>query len=366
MIDERLIMLLYGLAAAFFLLFIIGLLRNLGMRSREKHSIKDSDAIKSSINKFIGGTEKEYRTGLLVFIRETLDNNHIYRSMVDKFLLETLENPDLDNRQRFIAVAIHLGFPAECLAQVKSWNPGITALGSRRAGLYNIKEAVKDMESALDSFSSENQFEILMALARMGGAETLQRAFEKISNRVLVNERGIIQILSVFPDGEEKQTLFKRMIHGNTEYLAALFLKAVTADIAGALAADIEMVFGQGGKEVRASAVRAIASLGNEAPAQMLVEAMEDKDWEVRALAAKALGPVSEDKTSMALYLALYDLQWWVRQNAANALAKHHGYETLFILAAESGDKYARDSVIAALGNGANPALLESLKMMAA
>jgi len=358
--------LLVFLAAFFVLLSGIGILNKLYFDAREKLNLRDKNGLKLTLDELIAGTDREFREGLMQFSREALNKGKNYLAMVDDYLLENLERPGAVNRTRLFAVAAHLDFPSECLAQIRSRNSGLSALGSRRAGLYNIAEAVEGMEAALDFFSSGNQFEILMALARMGGADAMQKAFEKIKTSVLINERGVIEILSSFPEGEEKMELFRRMIHNDTNYIAALFLKAVNGKIAKALLDDIVQVFQKGNKEIRAAAVRGLAVLNKEAPAKILLQALEDKDWEVRALAAKALGPIILPEADIALYKALSDQQWWVRQNAANAMIGHPGYESLFILAAESGDEYARDSILSVLENGSSPILLRSIKIMVA
>lgn len=236
---------------------------------------------------------------------------------------------------------------------------------SRKA--YSGKNEIHAPKQREDAKSiNENQYDILMGLARIGGADAMRKAFNKIKNSVLVNERGVTDILSCFPDGEEKNELFRRMIQDETNYVAALFLKAVNAEMAQALRDEMIRALRTGNKEVRAAAVKGLGSLGIDAPAQDLIHALEDGDWEVRALAARALGPIKVTEASMALYRALYDPEWWVRQNAAYALFEHPGFETLFILAAESGDEYAKDSVISVIEDVGSPVFLRALKVLAA
>ena len=356
-----LLLLLFG---AFVFLLLISISRKLYMRIQDNQNRKIVNNIKQTIGGFVSGTEPEFREGLEKFAADILGKKKNYRVIVDGYLLEILDQPETEHRNRLIEIAARLGFPAECIAQIRNRNFRISAFGSQRAGLYNVREAVKDMVAALDFFSSENQFEILMGIARMGDSEAMKTAFEKIKNRILVNERGIIEILSAFPGGDKKNELFRSMIHCDTPYVSALFLKATGKEMVKALMKDIVQVLETGNKDVRAAAVRSLATLDKKAPVKILLQALEDKDWEVRALAAKALGPIKTPEVSTALYNALRDQQWWVRQNAATSLASHPGYEALFILTAESGDEYAKDSVLSALEDGGSPVLLRSLKVM--
>ena len=356
------------LLGIFAVLFFFNILRKLYSVALEK-SIKESrKTVKLAIDKFLYGKDKEFENGLEEFTRNEPVNKKEYRSLADRYLLSLLERPQLEKKtvERLLTIAKHMEFPSECLNQVKSRNPMIIALGSRRAGLYRVEEAVEDMLAALDILSSENQFEILMGLARIGDGDAMQRAFEIIKNTVIVNERAVIEILSTFPDGKGKEKLFQNILKNNTDYLKVLFLKALNGAMAEHLVGDIREVVKKGNKNIRAAAVKGISSMGGKAPADILIQALGDSDWEVRALAASALAPVNTEEAGLALFRALNDRQWWVRQNAANALTKHSDYEKLFVLAAESGDEYAKDSIISALENGVNPVLLRSIKIMVA
>jgi len=363
MTNSALAFLLVILTGAFVVLLAMNVVRKLHRSLREKRNLKITDQVRQKLDGLLAGTDSEFDEGLKKFVSEVTAKDRNYIAVLDEYLLNVLKIPDTEHRERLLKIADHLNFPSECLAQVKSRNHRISALGYYRAGIYSITEAAEDMELALDLDSSENQFGILMGLARMGGAEALIRAFEKIKENVLVNDRGIIEILSAFPDGEEKEKLFRTMIKSDTEYFTILFLKALGKDMAKLLMDDINLVFKNGNKEVRAAAIHGLSTLGEKVPAKILIKALEDKDWEIRALAAKALKPVKTSEASSALYNVLFDQQWWVRQNAANSLTEHPGYEALFIKASESGDEYARDSIISALENGGSPVLLRSIKL---
>ena len=354
----------YVLMGIILFLFLFIVYRKTLMAARLKKTKENREIIKQKIESFLTGSKKNFKEGLEKFANDELLKDKNYRSLVDGYLLDSLEQKKIKNRDKLISIAGRLDFATECLGQIRSNNPAVAAMGSRRAGLYRFKEAVDQMMSALDIMYSENQFEILMALARIGDADALQRAFEKIKSSVIINERAVIEILSSFPEGEEKIKLFRNMIHSDTDYLKVLFLKASDCEMVNNLIDDIKVVLQNGNKNIRAAAIKSLGALEKDAPADLLLHALEDIDWEVRALAARALGPVKNKKASMALYAALRDKQWWVRQNAANALTKQSNYEELFILAAESGDEYTRDSIIFALENGVNPLLLRSIKIM--
>ena len=364
MVHGLLILLFFLLLGASTILIIFIVINKLLMASRSKELAKNIVSITEGIDTFITRSDDDFRIALDKFYINAVARGKAFINAVDSYLLSSLETPDLRHKDRFISIANRFNFPANSLAQIKSGNIRVIALGSRRAGLYNYQEAVDEMIIALEILSSENQFEILMGLARIGKAEDMQRAFEKIKDSILVNERAVIAILGAFPKGEEKRILFRNMIHCDTDYVSALFLKSMDRGMAGEMMEDIISVFTIGSDEIRVSAIQAFASLGEDAPEGILIKALEDSDWEVRALAAKALGQIKTKESSAALYKALFDQQWWIRQNVAHALLGHPGFETLFVLAAESGDEYTKDSIISVLENANNPALLRAIKRM--
>jgi len=359
MSKTSLIILLIVLSVLLLFLFALNIIKKLQMEHRTKQAVEYKKIIGSWIEKFIDAPETEFEKELDKFVDDAFMKSDAYRDTVDEYLTDHLEQHDRKNEERLITIARRLCFHSDCIAYIKNRNPKISAMGSHRAGLYNFTEAIEDMLKSLDILSSENQFEVLVAFARIGLAEPMLQAFEKIKKSVIINERAAIEILTIFRNGDEKRKLFRTMISGDTDYLVTLFLKAVDSVMAELLVYDIVQVLFSGNKEVRAAAVKSLATLGSEAPESVLIMAMEDDHWEIRALAAKALGPIPTPSASQTLYNALFDRQWWVRQNAANALIKHPDYETYFRRAVESGDKYSLDSIIAALQKSNNPELLE-------
>jgi len=366
MLHSALVVLFFLLICAFSGLLIFSIVNKILLVARNKDDTKSRKGIIARIDSFIKGSDVNFKEDLDSYYASAANRGNDFLKALDSYLLSVLENPGGKDRSRYIAIANRFNFPADSLAQIRSGNVRMIALGSRRAGLYLCQEAVADMINALDILSSENQFEILMGLARIGIADNMQRAFEKINKNILVNERAVIGILGAFPEGKEKKNLFHNIISGNFDYVKALFLKAMDREMARKMKNELIAVLRSGNNEIRISAIRGIAALGEEAPAEILIQALKDNDWEVRALAAKALGQVKTSESSTALYNALFDHQWWIRQNAANSLLGHPGYETLFVLAAESGDEYTKDSIVSVLENGNNPVLLRAIKRITA
>ena len=363
----RIVVIVIALTTLGFLviLLIFNISRKIWIAARIRHIEAIRFEIKTSFDGFLSISESKFTNGPRMFEEELSRKHKDYRYYIDEYIIASLETAKPKQRKRLITISNYFDFYPECLVEIKNQNPVISARGSRRAGFYNFTNAADDMVSALDVLSSENQFEILMGLARMGLGKHLKLAFDKIKNSVIVNERAVIEILSAFPPGREKKKLFHSLFQHETSYLVALFLKAVDKEMTKFLIDDMTMLLNHENKEVRAAAVRGLASLDEQAPATELIQALKDNDWEVRALAAKVLGSIHSKESSLALVSVLDDRQWWVRQNVVNALICHPGYEKLFIKALKTNDKFSRDSIISALENRGNTVLLKKIERLA-
>ena len=357
-----LIIILFILIGLFLFLFLFNIAKKLYMQYKAGKTAENMESIKPRIELLLDMPEAEFTKELEKFAADARKNTRGYRNVVEDYIMDTLEQPDGIKKERLIAAARRLNFSSGCIPDIRNRNPKISAMGSRRAGLYNLTEAIEDMLNCLDVISSQNQFEILVAFARIGKADPMLRAFEKIKNSVVINERAVMEILALFPNGDEKRKLFRTVVSGDCDYLTTLFLRAVDRQMAELLVYDMVQILFTGSKEVRTAAVKGLATFGAAAPESVLLLAMEDTEWEVRAMAAKALEFITIPEAGEALYKALFDRQWWVRQNAANALVKHPGYGEYFKRAVESGDKYSLDSIIATLEKGYNPDLLDYFK----
>ena len=97
--------------------------------------------------------------------------------------------------------------------------------------------------------------------------------------------------------------------------------------------------------ELRASAARALGSIGSPQALGALCERTRDPVWQVRSTAAQALGRIGDAQAIPTLAGRLIDVAWWVRFNAAEALFRlgYCGRERLLETLAVHQDRYARD-----------------------
>lgn len=319
-------------------------------------------AIIPELESVLNAADSDYAALLDAYLKEakTKIKSKTYSSTIEAVLLEQLEAPGSKNWQRALSISYELGFPQLCLSQIKSRLNRNIAFGCRKAGLYRYKPAIPDMLSALAVFSSDTQFQILMGLSRIGDVFAIRMAFDIINQYVIVNERAVFEILSAFSG--DRHELFSEMIHSKTEYVSALFLKSMEKENVEVLIEEIMQIFYNGGKEMRIAAIRALMKMEKDAPAEQMIRALSDDDWEIRAMAAKALGVSVHPDAESALAAALRDSEWWVRQNAAAALLAYPDCDKLFLAVSGERDAYALDSMIHVLENTDKVELLSKIR----
>jgi len=262
---------------------------------------------------------------------------------LEDLLLYILEYNEGEKRVRARTIAYYFDFPEKCLSMINDRLTGNIAIGCRKAGLYQYDDAIPGITKALGIVSSETQLQALMALARIGDVAAMIGAFDKIHRLILINERAVNEILNVFSGDRFK--LYKKMIYHQSEYLVRLFLKSMNRETASELIEDIAGIYKTGGKETRLACIIAIGASGNSSKNYILINALNDKEWEIRAMAAKTLGNLTDPDAITLLARAARDREWWVRQNAVSSILAYQDREEILVSIAETGDKYAFDSM---------------------
>ena len=329
---------------------------------REKEKIADIKKIKPVLHKLISaesGNFLKYQTQGVLKLNDKLRTKSSRHTLED-ILLDNLENTDNVSIERMRNMAHDFGFPEKCLSMIRDRLTGNIAIGCRKAGLYQYKDAIPDLLKTLDILSSNTQYQALMALARIGDANALIQAFYKIHRLVFVNERTISEILSTFSGDRYK--LFEEMIHHKSDYLARLSLKAIDKETAKTLMGEIISIYNGGGKETRLACITAIGKSGISKKISLLIKALKDEEWELRAMAAKTLGILTGPQAVKHLAKAARDNEWWVRQNAVTSILAYPDPGEILVPIVNSGDRYAYDSILYALEKADQTELLSRIK----
>lgn len=111
-------------------------------------------------------------------------------------------------------------------------------------------------------------------------------------------------------------------------------------------------------KEIRIKVARTLGKLLLPEAVGTLLALVSDEAWEVQAQAVKSLGKLKDRSALDILTGALFSPFWYVRYNAGYGLAEmgEEGLRRLKKVAAQQGDRYARDMSVMVLNDSASPA----------
>ena len=313
--------------------------------AREIKRKKDTRIIKPVLRRLFTGDivyffknqEKEIQK-----LTETLNDKDSIQTLEDLLLME-LEDAGADIKLRANAIAYSFGFPENSLSMIRDRITSNIAIGCRKAGLYQYKEAIPDILDTLNIVSSNTQLQALMALSRIGDSAAMIQAFDKIHRLILVNERAVNETLAIFSG--DRYELFRQMLHHDSPYLVRLFLKSMDRETAGTLIEDIALICENRDKETRLAGIIAIGKAGKKAKIRILIDALNDKEWEIRAMAARTLGVLTGPIAIKPLRIAACDREWWVRQNAVTSILAYPNHDRILASVIKTGDKYAYDSI---------------------
>ncbi|MCL2833667.1 MAG: HEAT repeat domain-containing protein [Treponema sp.] len=342
---EVLLIVLAVLIIVCLLLFSSVVVINLTQTYRGKKRSQYTEKIKPGFNKFFkldGADFEKEQSGILENLAE-ITKEKLAQKTLEDLLLDILEEADSKTRTRALMLADYFRFPQKCLSQISDRLRSNAVVGCRKAGLYKNTNAIPLILKTLDILSSDTQYEALMALSRIGDVSALTQAFDKIHRLIFVNERAINEIINTF-SGSGRE-LYRKMIHHDSDYLVRLFLKSADGEIANMLIDDIVLIAKYGNKETRLAGIIAIGRSGSRKQIPILINAMNDNEWEVRAMAAKTLGVLTSRNAVKALAKAARDREWWVRQNAVTSILAYPDCYEILASIISTGDRYAYDSM---------------------
>lgn len=227
-----------------------------------------------------------------------------------------------------------LGFTTEDVKKIQQGNWHQKAEAIIRLGQMRCTTTIEVVTGALRESDKEIKMAAVCALAEMGDARSVSAIIYALA------DADGWQILQVADKLLNMQTDITRPLLELLQMSGAIKDKReAAAKIVLELIAD----FGQRGSEclaprparnaasqflnsesidMRARAIRAVAAVGIETneELELIIDKLQDKDWQIRAVAAKALGQLQQSQAIPALSSVLIDEAWWVRHNAAHAL----------------------------------------------
>ncbi|BCZ46256.1 hypothetical protein psyc5s11_23230 [Clostridium gelidum] len=318
-------------------------------RRKQKYSKKLVPYIDFIVNEIIDGKDVGFYTlKNLKVICENKDR----REIVEERLLYYFENCKGEYLPKLTYLCQYAKIIKYEMKNLKNKNNFKKALAAKRLGEFRSKKSVYRLINELKIADSDVQYNILLALAKIGKENSFLRAFKNNNSTLMLSERSLIEIVDSFEG--DKNRIYKYMINFENSLIACVFIKSAGNYKDISLSQDISKYLFSENKELRIAAVKTIGNIVDERYLDDIVKLLKDIEWEVRAVTANALGNFAQDEILSPLAKALSDSQWYVRFNAAKSILNHSKGMTVVSDVFQGKDKFAKDTIIAAIENSLN------------
>ena len=318
-------------------------------RRKQKYSKKLVPYIDFIVDEIINGKDVGFYT---LKNLKVICKNKDRREIAEERLLYYFENCKSEYLPRLTYLCEYSKIIKYEIKNLKNKNNFKKALAAKRLGEFRSKKSVYRLLNQLKIADSDVQYNILLALAKIGKENSFIRAFKNINSTLILSERSLIEIVDSFEG--DKNRIYKYMINFENSLIACVFIKSAGNYKDISLSQDISKYLFSKNKELRIAAVKAIGNIVDETYLDDIIKLLEDIEWEVRAVTANALGNFAHDKILSPLAKALSDPQWYVRFNAAKSILSHSKGMTVVSHVFKEEDKFAKDIIIAAIENSSN------------
>ena len=215
----------------------------------------------------------------------------------------------------------HLGFLRVDLKRLRSRWASARANAVADLGLVRAEAALPALLERLDDPDDRVRQTAVWAVGQVAGRETLSALVRLLGDPDRIVARRAEEVLAERGrEAKDAILTYARKTSTRTGRVAAIELIGWLRIVEGA---DLLLEFMDDlDFEVRVKSVKAAAAIGDPRFIPVLNQRLTDSRWEVRCQAAKGLSLFGSPESVPRLEAALRDEQWWVRFYAATALAE--------------------------------------------
>lgn len=299
------------------------------------------------IDKIMEDLENRYPDEDKILKVRTIIKNRIKRKLIIERINVYIELYNGKIRISMTRLCEETGIVDYELKNLKKGDKFNIALSCKNLGEFRSKSALSELTKIIDKNFVDIRYHSLMAISKIGDANSLVYAFNKLSNNLLLSDRSLTEIIDSF-EGDKAQ-LYKSMINSDDLFLSTIFIKSAGNYMDIDLNYQIAKYIDDEDKNRRIAAIKAIGQNGDVRFLDKLIHKLKDEEWEVRSAASKSLGRLGDSKALPKLVESLSDSQWWVRYNSARSIFQIPRGIEIIETVIKGEDKFAKDILIASL-----------------
>ena len=276
-------------------------------------------------------------------------------------LLEVINSDQLILRDIARQIAYRLHLPEKAFHKVKtSRNNNIIATNGRKLGIYRYKESSDLLLEKLDILSTDIQYQVLMAFARMGAAEAFAQGLQKVFDHLMLNDRTLITIIKSYRG--DRRLLFDVIMKQSNKILKFTYLNALEPKEVQDHVQEILPYIKDEFMDLRLAAITSIGSILDRQYIDSLLRGFEDDSLVVRVRTALVFGNLICQEAVPGLIDVACGEHWWARQTAINSILAYPNAEEILTQVVLRHDSYAYSNVVYALERDDREDILASVK----
>ena len=263
-------------------------------------------------------------------------------------LLEEMYKDELINRDIARLVAFRMHLPEQAFLKMKkSKYYNTIASECRKLGLYRYKDAIPVMFDKLEILSTDIQYQVLMACARMGAPKSFVKGLQQVFDHLLLSDRTLITIIKSYRG--DREVLHDAMMNQENGIVTATYFNSLEEAEIQQYSEEIVTYQHSEIIELRIAVINCLGKLEDDRYQEALIEGFQDESWEVRTRTAHVFGRQINQKAVPGLIEVASGEHWWARQSAINSILEYPNAQEILLQIIHKGDAYSYNNIRFAL-----------------
>lgn len=255
-------------------------------------------------------------------------------------------------QRRLSRVLDRIGLQQDCLGDLRSKDVRTRRLAAEALQIFDDETSRTALLQALEDPDPDTRVAAADSLLVRGHLPDIHFLMSRLTPAIRLQSRDLRTLFRDIARLQPKD-LNKRVNAGGLSRNEKLLIAEALAFAADYQLLDVLKTWARDpDAELRATAVRSLATLQHPAAEAEIRAALTDMNWQVRAVAARAAGRIHLQSCESALNYLMDDRNWWVRFRAAEALFRlgESGVNVLLVRAHYAGcGGFGRGARMAAL-----------------
>ena len=303
------------LSAAVILLFILLISYHINVSSKVKQRKQMKEHIEKAAAKAAVASTQDLAESELPLLEELFSYKGI------GVLAEVLYSMEDEHKEALIEILTKMNAAEFLRRQLRTGNEDYLVDVLSMVGDLKLIELDKEISNIIlnKRDNLDVQFEAFLTLSRLGSRDNIVRICMDKRFVQQLTFRSLQEIISAFAG--DKRSLYSKLLSAPDAYITRICIKQIGIEEITALAPDVARFLSNKNFNVVIDAAKALGSLRYKPTTEKVLALLQHERWEVRNAAVSAAATIDVNSYQDLLITALQDREWFVRYNAGIALS---------------------------------------------